>query len=126
MKPPREKTRVPGRAISFTGSPEQSHDATEMQMAELCIRYDGQGYGYRGFRYERLADALAYARLDRERGCPPAERGEAHAMEPPPPPTDNERALMHAHAITFEDHAFHWRGYRDRLADAIAYAALIT
>jgi hypothetical protein len=110
--------------FSFAGSPAQSPHAVARQMAELCIRYNGRTYGYRGYRYERLADAVAYARLERERGFRDPS-GESAAMAPIALPTDVELGLMHALAIEFRDGVFHWREFRyDRLADALAYISI--
>ena len=45
--------------------------ATELtQMAEFGIGYDGRQYEYNGYRYGRLADAIAYTSLMRSRPTP--------------------------------------------------------
>jgi hypothetical protein len=36
-------------------------------MAEFCITYDGRTYRYDAYRYDRLNDAVSYARLQRAR-----------------------------------------------------------
>lgn len=91
---------------------------------ELCIRYNGRSYHYAGYRYDRFIDAVNYARLDLARGSREAPGGEA-AMAHVPLPTEADRALMQALAITFEAGTFRWGEYRyDRLADAVAYATL--
>ena len=91
---------------------------------ELSIRYDGRSYHYRGYRYDRFLDALSYARVDRERGSSEPLRDEA-VLDQVPLPTQADRALMQALAITFDEGVFRWRDYRyDRLADAVAYATL--
>lgn len=41
--------------------------ADERTLAELGITFDGRDYRYESYRYERLADALAYASLVRAR-----------------------------------------------------------
>jgi len=92
-------------------------------MAELSIAYDGRHYQYDRYRYDRLADAVSYARLQRSR--PPA--GEGSASMPPAQlvqaPDESERHLMAALAITFRDGVYHLGAYRyDRLGDAVSYA----
>lgn len=112
------------RTVAEAASPEQSGDAVASEMAELCIRYNGRSYHYRGHRYDRFLDAVTYARLDRERGFS-EPLGDEAALEQVPLPTQADRALMQALAITFDDGVFRWREYRyDRLADAVAYATL--
>ena len=112
------------RTVAEAASPEQSGDAVARQMAELRIRCDGRSYHYRGYRYDRLLDAMSYARLDRERGSREPVGDEAR-LEHVPLPTQADRALMQALAITFDGGVFRWREYRyDRLADAVAYASL--
>lgn len=89
---------------------------------ELAIGYDGRSYHYRGFRYDRFLDAVNYARLDGARGEAAADET---AMDRVPLPTDAERTLMQALAITFENGTYRWGEYRyDRLGDAVAYATL--
>lgn len=105
-------------------SPQQTGDAAANQMAELCIRYNGKTYGYRGYRYDLFVDAVNYARLDRARGFSEGP-GDAADMEPVRLPTPAERGAMQALGITFKDGVFRWREFRyDRLADALAYATL--
>ena len=43
-------------------------DKQERLMASLAIRFDGRQYHYQGYHYDRLDDAVAYARLQREPG----------------------------------------------------------
>jgi len=95
------------------------------EMADLRITFDGRHYGYRGYRYERLADAVDYARLDRSRLF--VDDAASHGALPvaPPPLTESERALMGMLGITCIEGRYRWRQYRyDRVADAIAYATL--
>lgn len=103
-------------------SPQQTGDGMARQMAELCIRYNGRSYGYRGYRYDRFIDAVNYARLDRGRGFSEGP-GDDPALPPVTLPTRAERERMKAFAITFQDGVFRWREFRyERLADALAYA----
>lgn len=88
-------------------------------MAELSISYNGRQYQYGMFRYDQLADAIAYARGH------PADAGAepATAIEIP---DEIQRRLMSSLAITFRDGVYHLGAYRyDRLADAVAYARLL-
>jgi hypothetical protein len=110
------------RTIAEAASPQQSGDAVAKQMAQLRIRYDGRSFHYRGYRYDRFVDAMNYARLDRGRGFSEPVGDEA-PLEQVLLPTQADRALMQALAITFDHGVFRWREYRyDRLADAVAYA----
>lgn len=104
---------------------EQSMPAVAQAVSpELSIRYDGRSYHYRGYRYDRFLDAVSYARVDHERGSSEALGGEA-PLDQVPLPTQADRAVMQALAITFDEGVFRWRDYRyDRLADAVAYATL--
>lgn len=99
--------------------PQQTGDGMADQ---LCIRYNGRSYGYRGYRYDRFLDAVNYARLDRARDFSEGP-GDDPSMEPVRLPTAAEREQMQALAITFQDGVFRWREFRyERLADALAYA----
>ena len=112
------------RTVAVAASPLQSEDAVASQMAELRVRYDGRSYHYRGYRYDRFVDAVNYAQLDRSRGFSEVA-GEEAALEQVPLPTEADRALMQALAISFDEGVFRWRAYRyERLADAVAYATL--
>jgi hypothetical protein len=112
------------RTVAVAAAPLHSEDAVASQMAELHIRYNGRSYHYGSYRYDRFMDAVNYARLDRERGFSEVS-GEGAAMHQVALPTEADRVLMQALAITFADGAFRWREYRyDRLSDAAAYATL--
>jgi len=90
--------------------------------ASLCITFNGRSYGYRGYRYDRFAEAVDYARLDRARAFADTDADDTAPLVRLPVPSEAERRLMLAHSITFADGVFHWREYRyERLADAIAY-----
>jgi hypothetical protein len=123
----RDAWRSAGRQENYldpvTAMPGDSLDSRARQMAELCITFDGRIYRYRGYRYERFADAVNYARLDRAHGfVEPAAPG-AGTMDIVQVPNTAECDLMRALDITFADGSFHWGEYRyDRLPDALAYA----
>lgn len=88
----------------------------------LGISFDGRAYHYESHTYDRLADALAYARLDRAR---PGVREETapHHWRQWPGPTPDEALQMAAHGIAYES-GYYWYGpYRyEQLAAAIDYA----
>jgi hypothetical protein len=97
----------------------------ERLMAELSISYNGRQYQYDRYRYDLLADAVDYAKLQ---GSLPAR---ADLDGPPPLPAEvelpdaSERELMASLAITFVDGVYHFGPYRyDRLDDAVNYARL--
>jgi hypothetical protein len=108
--------------------PAQASAVTDDQAlrSALGIRRIGWRYEYRGYRYDRLAAAVAYARLNRD-----APRSEAastvarFADEPPQMPDEAQRRLMSQWAISFEAGVYSFRNYRyERLCDAVAYAQL--
>jgi hypothetical protein len=109
--------------IAPTDAPAASAAGLGRELAELSITFNGRKYGYRGYRYDRFADAVNYARLDRLRAF--ADRGSEDfaPLEHGPAPGEAELELMCTLGISFADGVFHWREYRyDRLADAVAYA----
>jgi len=97
----------------------------ERQMVDFSIGYDGLHYGYNGYRYDRLADAVAYARLMRSRPMQEEAGGRFGALRAPAPPTDTQRSLMASLVIDFRDGAYRFREFRyDGLMDAVNYAKL--
>ena len=105
--------------------PELSSES-ESVMAELSITHDGRRYFCAGFRYDRLVDAVNYARQQRSRNgetqmsaqLRPAETRDAA-------PDKAQERLMASLSITFENGTYHLGGYRyDRLGDAVNYANL--
>lgn len=98
----------------------------ERQMAEFSITLDGLRYRYNGYRYDRLADAVAYARLMRSRPAQPDVGGPfTQAGATWAPPTDDERALMASLGIKLVDGTYRFADFRyERLADAVSYARL--
>lgn len=99
--------------------------AQQRLMAEFGIVYTGRHYEYEVYRYDRLADAVAYATLQRARG----RRADPAASMPTrrfvPDPDATQRAVMAALAITYCDGTYRLGEYRyDRLDDAVDYARL--
>lgn len=93
----------------------------------LGVRRMGWRYEYRGYRYDRLADAVAYARMDREhlRGQAALEAS-PQADEPPPLPSSEDLTLMATWNILFGAGFYTFQQYRyERLCDALTYAKLL-
>lgn len=100
----------------------------ERRMIELSILRSGRYYYYAGYRYDRLADAIAYAEVVRARRerqldppwlmpsvMPPVDSGSL--------PNRDDRKLMSEFGISFSDGRFTLSGFHyDRLADAVNYA----
>jgi hypothetical protein len=94
-------------------------------MAELGIRYNGRHYEYDIYRYDRLADAVNYARLQRSKA--PRDDADRHmpSSEYVEDPDESQRALMATLAISFQDGVYRLGSFRyDRLTDAVFYARL--
>lgn len=108
-------------AFTSEGGRQPSGEAT-CEMVELGVEHEGGNYYYKGYRYERLEDAIAYARLRRSR---PAEEdfaapGRRSSL---PAPTDSDRVLMATLGIQFDGRTFRHGGFRyDRLSDAVSNA----
>lgn len=117
---------APGATIiPIARAPAHSPGERERLMAELCISFNGRRYGYGGYRYDRLPDAVDYARLDRSRAFVDPVPDDDGPPEEVRTPSGAERELMRTLAITYADGLFHWREYRyERLADAVDYASL--
>jgi hypothetical protein len=102
-----------------------SHISTAPPLVEpeLGIWFDGRAYHYQQYRYDRLQDAIAYAKLD---------RGRPGFHEEPLPrywkewhgPTSEEAARMARFGIVYEQGFYYYGAYRyDFLADAVDYAS---
>jgi hypothetical protein len=95
-------------------------------MQEFDIRFDGQRYLFAGYRYERLADAVNYAKLMRLRPAqepPDASSSGSSAIEPVPSPADLAR--MAALDVRYAKGLYHFGLYRyERMQDAENYARL--
>lgn len=97
-------------------------------MAMLGIRQEGRYYHFRSYRYVRLQDAMAYARLVGTRASrmlPEDNLASRSVDDDVKPPTGADHALMQSMGISFEDGRYVFeRFHYDRLADALAYARL--
>ena len=95
-------------------------------MARFSITFDGRQYQYDRYRYDRLEDAVSYARLRRATPSSEDEGVAIPAVQTVQPPDGAQRELMQALSITYEDGVYHLGAYRyDRLGDAIDYARLL-
>lgn len=98
---------------------------TALTPTEAGIRFDGRHYVYNGYRYDRLADAAAYAGLIRSRPTQLDAGGAFTRSILSAPPSDAQRTLMAALSIGFDGRVYHFEGFRyDNLADAVSYAKL--
>jgi len=115
-----------GEIVSSSGFlPNVGQTRLERVMQRYSISYDGSRFIYNGYRYEQFADAVAYARLMRDRPWQSNPRGPLMPREQVEAPTDVERKLMASLGIRMEDGRYRFKNYRyDRLVDAANYAAL--
>jgi hypothetical protein len=96
----------------------------ERDMKDSAIRDDGLRYKYRGYHYDVLSDAFAYARLLRSRSAAHAQAiplTQHQSIDPPShEPTDAQRSLMASLAIVYEAGSYHFGASRyAHLADAV-------
>jgi hypothetical protein len=117
----RPKTGVP--AFGAARSPAQRPEDWLLRQA---VHFDGRRYRYNGYRYDRLADAIAHVALTRR--CPslldPMEACSPETASAPP--SVHDREAMAALGVFTVGPSYGWKTYRyDRLADAIAYAELM-
>lgn len=114
---------VQSTTTASTAAPADSPDPRAREAAEFCVSSKGGRFYYRGYRYDRFADAVNYARLDRARGFNEPGADNTAPLELAMLPNETDQNLMRALGISFADGVFHWREYRyDRLTDAVAYA----
>lgn len=100
----------------------QSSAAPPLADPELRIWFDGRAYHYHEYRYDRLQDAVAYARIDRAR---PDFSDEPlpHHWEEWHGPTEAEAARMAPFGILYEHGFYRYGPFRyDFLDDALDYA----
>jgi hypothetical protein len=116
-----------GRVGPVTATSEDNIDPRSGEMSDLAISHVGRFYRFRGYRYERLEDAVAYARLMRARGISesPQERdsvaNEVAGDEQPPDPVTRES--MAALGVYYVDGVYCFADFRyDQRADAVHYA----
>lgn len=89
---------------------------------ELGIWFDGRAYHYQQYRYDRLQDAVAYAKVNRERPGFHTEPLPRH-WEEWREPDKAESARMAPFGITYEHGLYCYGQFRyDLLDDALDYA----
>jgi hypothetical protein len=97
-------------------------------MATLGIHHEGRYFHFRGYRYTRLEDAVAYARLVGTRAArllPEDQLPDRSFDDAVKPPTAADTTLMQSLGVSFEAGRYVYEGFHyDRLADAVAYARL--
>jgi hypothetical protein len=92
-------------------------------MAEFSILHRGRYYYFDRYRYERLADAVAYAQLMRTRQYQPVDTPPFARFDTVESPDVSDRQLMATLAISFENGVYLFEGFRyDHLIDAVNYA----
>jgi hypothetical protein len=94
-------------------------------MADYGVTFNGRHFVYDRFRYERLADAVDYARL--QQGGTPGinDTSPMPAPEVVEVPDESQRQQMSAWSITYGVGYYRLGPFRyERLADAVAYASL--
>jgi hypothetical protein len=95
------------------------------QALALDVTFNGTQFCYRNFRYDKLSDAMAYARLDALRDNYKSAFRVDPEWLPRPAPSHTEIGLMGRYAISFDGRHYRFAEHRyDRLADALAYAEL--
>jgi hypothetical protein len=101
----------------------QPSKADMARMSEVHVRFDGHCYRYGQYCYDKLADALAYAKLDQSRPGHQTMGDGAPVWTPPLTLTMEQRSLMDSLGVEYDGRQYRFKGYHyDRLADAIAYA----
>src|SRR5581483_756272 len=102
----------------------ESSLGSDQLMAEHSITYNGRQYLYGPYRYDRLSDAVNYARLQALRGASPPQ-GVSAAPFVVASPNPSELELMNTLGITFANGVFSFGEFRyGRLSDAVNYAQL--
>ena len=117
--------RLAGKFPPDTGAPPPAAETREGLMAEFSISLVGGQYQYAQYRYDRLDDAVAYAK--KQRVAPSA--CDAGDVLPAPraveAPDELQLRRIGQAGITFRDGRYHFGPYSyDRLEDAMRYARL--
>ncbi|HVE49427.1 MAG TPA: hypothetical protein VNG69_07400 [Casimicrobiaceae bacterium] len=101
------------------------NDNQERLMSAFSIDFDGRCYRYRGYRYGRLQDAVAYAELMASRQSTETAFDPLRPYDHVRPPSERDRTIMAAWSISFDAGVYRYGEYRyDRLADAVNYARI--
>jgi len=116
----------PANDAAIPAAMEEPPADREGLMAEFAITFNGRQYQYDRYRYDRLNDAVEYAKLRRSAPSPHDGGMAMPAVQMVQSPDGAQRQLMRSLAITFDEGVYHLGAYRyDRLADAINYARLL-
>lgn len=93
---------------------------------DLCIWFDGLRFHYQLYRYDRLADAIAYARIDQRRpDFQPMPMPLPLTWEQWTEPTAEDTKIMAIAGISYEHGSYRYREFRyDHLEHALAYAQI--
>jgi hypothetical protein len=92
-------------------------------MSAFCIGHDGRYYRYSGYRYDHLADAIAYAELMQSRQSMEVGRDPFTPGATTPLPSPSDREIMAAWRISFKAGTYRYREFQyDHLVDAVNYA----
>lgn len=114
---------LPDEPLAAKAAPDAPGERARL-MAQFSIAHDGRHYRYDRYRYDQLADALDYARLQRSE-LPDDAEAPVPLAQPVETPDEAQRELMASLAITFHDGIYLLGPYRyDRLGDAVSYARL--
>lgn len=101
---------------------EQAMRTDKAEAMALGISFDGRQYHYQDYRYDRLSDAMSYARAHPTALLP---SGDLDWLTPPSP-NDEDLALMRILSIIYDGRFFCFQSYRyEKLADAVNYATWI-
>ena len=120
-------------ASTNSGSTDETadHDRTnaadsDRLKAEFSIVQYGQYYWFDNYRYEHLADAVAYAQVIRaRRRAPRSNASSPTRFDIAELPNASDRQLMVELSITLENGCFVFDGFRyTNLIDAVNYARL--
>jgi hypothetical protein len=110
------------------GAGDANQEEQARLMATLGIHHEGRYYHFRSYRYTRLEDAVAYARLVATRAARmlPEDNLPSRSFDDDvTSPTGTDTALMQSLGVSFEGGRYVYEGFHyDRLADAVAYASL--
>ena len=100
----------------------RSSGAPPLADPDLGIWFDGRSFHYQHYRYDRLADAIAYARVDQRR---PDYRPVPLPLswEQWMAPSSEEFEIMSVYGIVYEHGAYRYKEFHyDFLEQALAYA----
>lgn len=117
---------VEARRAKATDRGALSDAQREALLGELGIRDAGQTFRFRGYRYDRLEDAVAYARRVKARAWQKLDEDRdrhGRVVDDEPPPQTADRPAMAALGVGYRDGRYRFGPYAyTRMADALAYA----